>query len=249
MKLGLKSKWTNEQLKKRIEIKPYLVEIFVSNSDLETQLFQINHSLKNFVENFPDIKLSIHQPEKYKNKFLNLATNDRDTLTNTLECLRILNDLSIKYGMLGFVTHPYWSEDPASKNIDDLITNLNKLPDLKNSLMLENELDGCFSEPDDIGAVLSKTGFKFVLDVCHLRIASKNNHTFIRHFGECKNYSYYFHLSDTDGFNDNALSLGNGVINWLDIKKDVTIGLVEVDDNDYANIPNAISSFNYFKNL
>lgn len=249
MKLGLKSKWTNEQLKKRIELNPYLIEIFLSNSDLETQLPQINISLKNFVENFPNIKLSIHQPEKYKNQFLNLATKDRDTLTNTLDCFSILNDLSTKYGMLGFVTHPYWSEDPSYKNIDELIANLNKLPDLKKYLLLENELDGCFSTSDNIDTVLSKTGFKFVLDVCHLRIASSNEQMFITNFNKCKKHAYYFHLSDTDGVNDNALSLGKGVINWVDIKKDVTMGLIEVDDRDYSNIPDVINSYNYFTNL
>jgi sugar phosphate isomerase/epimerase len=249
MKLGLKSKWTKEQLEKRIELNPYLIEIFVANTDLETQLPQINDNLKYLTENFPDIKLSIHQPEKYKNQFLNLATKDGDTLTNTLECLSILNDLSIKYGMIGFVTHPYWSEDSSYKNINDLITNLNKLPDLKNNLLLENELDGCFSTPDNIETVLSKTGYKFVLDVCHLRIASYNELTFRTNFELCKKHAYYFHLSDTDGVNDNALGLGKGVVNWKSIKKDVDVGLIEVDDRDYANIPNAINSYNYFTNL
>lgn len=249
MKLGLKSKWTREQLEKRIELNPYLIEIFVANTDLETQLPQINDNLKYLTENFPDIKLSIHQPEKYKDQFLNLATKDKNTLTNTIECLSILNDLSIKYGMIGFVTHPYWSEDPSSKSIDDLILNLNLLSNFKDNLLLENELDGCFSTAENIEKVLSETGYKFVLDICHLRIASSNEQTFSKNFELCKKLAYYFHLSDTDGVNDNALGLGKGVINWKSVKKDVDIGLIEVDDQDYANIPNAINSYEYFKNL
>ncbi|MFC1613354.1 TIM barrel protein [Patescibacteria group bacterium] len=257
IKVGLKSKWTFDQLDTRIFNKLDLIEIYLDYQDLEKRLDLIEENLRFLKEKHKNISITIHQPEKFKDNFLNLASLDFDILNNTYECLHILSQLADRYNLGGVIIHPYWSEDEKYKNdnvcnadkAERLISNLKNISQYKNIIFLENEISGCFSFYKDILNVLEKTEFRLALDFCHLRIASKNNKEFIKNVDKLGSHISYCHLSDTKGVQDDAMELGKGVINWCELVKYIKIALIEVEEKDYINIPKMLNSFNYFKKI
>lgn len=256
-KIGLKSKWIINQLRTRITQRPDFIEIYLANKDLENNIDQIEESLRFLREKHKNISVTMHQPEKYKDKFLNLTSENPNTTTNTYECLDILNSLAVKYKLGGIIVHPYWSEDDDyinddasnAEKVERLISSLNNILKYKNNIFLENEISGCFSSLQDILNVLDKTKFKLVLDFCHLRVACGSDINFKRAINELKSHIGYCHLSDTKGDHDDALELGEGVIDWVELSKHIKVALIEVEERDYINIPKMLNSYNYFKKI
>ena len=257
VKVGLKSKWTNEQLRARMVCDPDFVEIYLDNKDLEEKLYQVEENLRYFKDKNGGIPMTVHQPEKFKNKFLNLASDNQTILDNTFECMQILCELAARCNLEGVIIHPYWSEDEQYKKdnssgaqkVDRIIKNLTNLKEFRDIILLENEISGCFSLPYNILYILKQSGFRLTLDFCHLFIACKDDLNFKKALSVLKHHIHYCHLADTDGVTDNALEIGKGVIDWSKIVDYAKLALIEVGEEDYIKMPKMLNSLNYFKKI
>lgn len=140
--IGLKCAWTQEQLRNILKQKPKLIELHLFDDDLENNKEKIEQVISD-LEN-KNIKVMIHCPIKYKNRYLEFSGRDFNYAKTIYNAL---NEICENHSnVLGFVAHV----DSPNCKIGQLIKNLYTLRNIYYNMYVENSVWRGFSDPKDI---------------------------------------------------------------------------------------------------
>ena len=230
--IGIKSHWKKKQILNRLKTGTKIVELHLDDKDLEKRFEQIQKTIKFLQEK--NIKVMIHQPVYYKDKFFTLgSTKDFATISEaTGKLLELIRGFD---NCIGIIMQPSMSLGIKTSN-KELIQNLKKLfelyPTLIDKIHLENIFNGTFTKAEDIIFVVEQTKLKNIcIDTAHFTNAKQNITQLIKLVKSLKDkVNIYFHLADSIGGmykGRDCVNIGKGIVNFKALEPFIKFGIIE----------------------
>ncbi len=230
-RIGLKSHWETRQLKKRLSLKPSLVEFHLRDGDLDNP--GLTSAIK-YVRSL-GIILVLHTPFYNNGVEAGLASKNPGVVESTRQMVGKLEGLSEKFG-LRYVMHAY--TEPGGKNsMAALQRNVGK----SRFMMLENAPFGFFGTAPAMLKLAPKAGL--CLDLAHLHITSRD--TFYDDVCLLGAKGAYFHVADSAP-QVHSCPVGSGEIDFSRVVPFFGEGIVEVFSADENNPQEMIESYRKF---
>ncbi|MBS3119819.1 hypothetical protein J4475_03270 [Candidatus Woesearchaeota archaeon] len=253
-RIGLKSHWSEKQIKTRLVKKPRLIELYLKDGDIENHFEKISATIAKLDDSGIDV--AIHDPVQFRGKYLHLASGNREMCENTLAYYGGINHLLRKHpNIVAAISHPYqgkWTihgktgmhahvETYGMPSIAALRENLLKLygmyPAIKERLYIENIVRTFFGKPEHIRKTLSAAPIPNVaVDLAHFFLMRPSNRELLGYVKFLhKRHKTYFHILDSTGnYNGNfdGVELGKGKINFRQLLPFIDFGTVEVENRD-----------------
>ncbi len=155
--LGLKSRWNNEQLSKRIN-HTKMIEIYLASGDIENHLDEVRKVVQELQEK--DYRVMIHTPFKYKGIEVALST------MHELEVRELFNLLE-EMGGIGYVVHPARIKE---ESLDRARINLKRYGYRYKSMYIENLILGETGEIEKIIELAKQFKKYLCIDTAHALI-------------------------------------------------------------------------------
>jgi len=219
---GLKSHWNSGEIRRKMHFlnddftslsRPKAIEIHLKAGDLEKHIGEIKSCIET-ISGIPNLYVSIHEPLplEYNGMPLDISTDKKVYLQNTVECLRTLCDICEDHRMLGFVAHPSQS-NPSRDSFCTLVKNLRSLEKrIKDKMFLENVSN--FHTTERIKEAYN-AGCEICYDVAHgqILLGSDDLKESVKELGPIVKY---WHFSDVRE-NDHGFEFCSGTVPWIDI--------------------------------
>jgi len=255
-KIGLKSHWGSEELNVRLKRNPKIIEFYLRPGDIENKSKEIKKCINDLGKK--GIRVMLHQPFIFNNKPVSLS--DPGLVENSKDCYNQLLKLCSQDNVLGFIMHPYRSNDEEEtkeevflKEIKELLLN----EEFKEHVFIENINTGFFSKPEDIKELLSKLEINNVcFDLAHFYIANKDQDLMIKTIIELKKqFKVYFHIADTDGKlrgKDKSIDttdFGKGKLDFNKIMDFIDFGVIEVYSKNELEAKEMLNTFDNIQRI
>ncbi len=241
--IGLKSNWRKEHMGKKLHFNPKIMEIYIGKGDLENHRKEFENEISKLSKKRIDIVL--HSPLIYKDLEINVASGVNEIIENTSECFSYLEGLCKKFGLLGFVGHPYSflkkERNFAINKYTNTLKNIDVFFEKKkyNFLFLENLMWGPFSNPKSITRLAKKHSLNICVDIAHLFSACSDEGTFYESFKKFPGNAYY-HIADAKypgarkklAYEEHSFPVGLGKVDFGFILPLIGRGIAEVINKD-----------------
>jgi len=219
---GLKSHWNAREIKRKLHFlnddftslsRPKAIEIHLKAGDLENHRNEINSCIET-LSGIQNLYVSIHEPLplEYNDMPLDISTNKKNYLENTLECLQTLCDICEDYKILGFVAHPL-SNNPSRDRFPTLMKNLRSIENrVKDKMFLENVSN--FHTTERMKEAYN-AGCEICYDVAHgqVLLGSDGLKESVKELGPIVKYWHFSDVSDER----HGLEFCRGTVPWNDI--------------------------------
>ncbi|RYL94136.1 sugar phosphate isomerase/epimerase [Sporolactobacillus sp. THM19-2] len=252
LKCGLDSR----QLADRLKYLPEIIELQLTEEDLQKPqelldtLFQLKQA---------GIKVYLHQPVTCRQIRLDIMSRNPEITSYYQWSCRRLADLCRRADVL-CVIHAHYSRSESSllsgrSASRNMRTRIEKLVQNDGDCFLwENTTAGLFSfaNPYALSEIIEPLHLALCLDISHAFISLKGSNRRLKQVTEqVEKQVRYFHLVDSAGKRHDALPLGKGKIDWINLKpllihKDFIFEIGLKDNNDCRPM---IESAQYFSRL
>ncbi len=250
--IGLKSSIDKNQMQKRLELGPRLMEIHLHPHDLDENMDKIEKTIRGLKKK--GIEVTLHAPMRLHGMEQNLSAEDEDVVANSVKACRVLEGLCKRYGLPGYVAHANTDreEERGYKNsikvLEETVAN-NRLK----KAMVENCPHGFFSDVENVRRFIRKTGLRLCLDVVHLFMSRKTDESFYDFIME-NGSSAYFHIADTnlrkhDSGTPHAFEIGKGDVDFSRIVPYADYGVIEVTSKDEDNPHEMLDSYRKYHEM
>lgn len=256
--IRLKTSLHPRQIEDRMKYNPEIVEIHLNEEDL----YQPEGIVK-VIQAFRSkgTTVYLHHPAKYKGKYLDIISWDREMRDyydwSCRELVMICKQQKVKC-----VVHCHYAQSESSHYTDrSARTQLRKrleniLPICEDSFLWEDTIKGIFSaeNPHLLQEIVKPLNLPLTIDVSHSFIALKgDNDRLKRHLDSFHSFARYYHLVDSNGEYHDALPLGKGKIDWAMVKSYVKekdfIFEVDLKQSHYLDCTPMIESAKYYNRL
>jgi N-acetylneuraminate synthase len=219
-----------------LDIEPKFIEMHLTWRDLL--------SFKRLTGNYSQM-LTIHAPEYFKDKLVDLTTDDIEISNNSIEAIQqtilLTKKISGKFkqynkGKPFVVVHPgghFEHLPPVNKDslYRNLRENLKKIDTTGVELLIENMpplpwyfggqwYNSVFMDAAEIESFVASTGWKICYDISHAALYC--NHAkvdLIDHAKTLLPYTRYLHISDAKGSAEEGLQIGEGSVDFKSLAK------------------------------
>jgi sugar phosphate isomerase/epimerase len=256
--IRLKTALHPKQVENRMKYRPEIVELHLNEEDLY-QPEDIISVIKVFQSKGTTVYL--HHPAKYKGKYLDIISSDKEMRDyydwSCRELVMICQQEKVKC-----VVHCHYAQSESSYyNDHSTRVQLRKrlegiLPICEDSFLWEDTIKGIFSaqNPYLFQEIIEPLNLPLNIDVSHSFIALRgDNDRLKRHLDSAHPFARYYHLVDSNGEYHDALPLGKGKIDWNMVKSYVqdTDFIFEIDLKafDYLDCTPMIESARYYNKL
>ncbi len=222
--IGLKSHYQRSQLDKRLAKKPKLIELHLFMEDMYEKLKDLETAIKNIRKQ--GIQIMLHQPLG-----ICYSTSNKEEQARVFEIYHRLYALCKKYGLIGFIAHPFGMEEGILPQFAS---------DMKDLKIFEDYMYPEYVPTDKTEyyfGVLRKLKFpKMCIDISHFYLAERSTEKLYATIKKAKEHHLcYFHINDAHlsgkGHKD-SYEIGKGSINFPKIAGLLDFGVTEVISKD-----------------
>ena len=249
--IGLKSRWTKEQLEPKLLLNPHMIEFYMPPGDLEDDdnFSKIQSTIEYLYSR--NIKVMIHMPHYYNGSDISLSTKKEKEFNDALECAKRLDNLTKRNkNVMGFIMHSsQFDECLSDYNEDKLIEHLKKMKDmdLLENLFLENSHLKEFGEIKSVLKVINETGLKnMCFDFAH-HLGSNNSISKNEIIKLQEKINVYYHVVNfKKEAGTHCERLSEGDIDFKEFADIIKLGVVEVYSKDEMYAKEQIEDYNTF---
>lgn len=254
----VKSAVIEKQIQDRLQYQPEVFEFHLVESDLYGEKRKELQEAIRHVQS-QGAKVYLHHPMKTGSHYLDIISYHPEVRSFYTESSRILHEICAEHHIRCVVHCNYATSDKSieinSENSQEVKKEIEKILSFgRNSFLWEDSITGVFSykNPELIDTVIRPLALPLVQDISHSFIALEgDNKKLLDVTSTISPFVEYLHVVDSMGEHHDSLILGEGKIDWHNIKP-FTVGkdfIFEINCDNMLDCTPMIQSATFYNNI